>query len=277
MSNNSLWYWKKNGKVKGPFAEGLIQKYIILRRIHPNDLMSRDKHNWQKASCIYELIPDVLRNKDADNYDERIKAAKRWADDRDSVRQNLVDDDFNQRTEVTHLGIHTLGWKMTLFIIILFVIVLGATFYFTPSKLSSTGDCSVEIKTKVNLENCDLSERIFLGLNVSHANLKNSKLRNTNLTSASFSYAHMQYSDMGNSNLTKTKFDHANLTGVTLTHSILIETDFSSANLSYANFKGAKAKNILLKGANLSKAIWFSGQECAQGSIGRCLISQTSK
>ena len=35
--------------------------------------------------------------------------------------------------------------------------------------------------------------------------------------------------------------------------------------------------NIKLNGANLSKTIWFNGQTCASGSIGRCLISKKTQ
>ncbi len=274
MSHKSLWYWKKNGKVTGPFAEGLIQQYIILKRVHPNDELSRDKKIWRKASTIYELIPDVIRNKNDENYDERLKAAKRWADDRSDSRENLVDESFNQREKMTHLGIYTPGWKTIIVLIFILLSILYASFYFTPDSSLEQVDCHAELIAKVNLQGCKLSAKDFSERKATYANLQNAVMKNVDFSKTILSHSLMQYGDLSDSNLSATKLDYSDLTGAILNRAILNGTDLSYANLSYANLQYAKAKNITLKGANLSKTIWFNGQICEPGSIGRCLIKK---
>ncbi|MFK5984140.1 MAG: pentapeptide repeat-containing protein [Pseudomonadota bacterium] len=277
MSNKSLWYWKKDGKIKGPFAAGLIQQYIILRRVHPNDLMSKDKKLWRKASTINQLIPEVVKNKHIENYDERLKAAKRWADDRGNSRDNLADEKFNQRKHVTRIGIHTLGWKSMVIVILVLIAVIYAIFYFTPERLISAVDCLAKPVAGINLQACALARKNFSNLDIQNANFKNALMQDINLSHSILSHSQMQYSQLANSNLTGTKLDHSDLTAASLSNAILKGTDFSYANLSYANLHRAKVSNIKLIGANLSKAIWFNGQVCATGSIGRCLINKKTE
>lgn len=260
----------------GPFTEGLIQQYIILRRVQPNDLMSQDKKLWRKASTIYELIPDVIKNKSDENYDERLKAAKRWADDRGDSR-NLVDDDFNHRKQATHIAIKTLGWKTAVFLTFLLFAMIYAVFHFTPEGKSERVDCQTKPVVKVVLAGCNLARKNFSKLDMQYADLKNTMMQNTNLSQTILSHSQMQYTHLDNSNLTGAKLDYSDLTAATLNNAILDGTDFRYANLSYANLHQAKAKNIKLEGANLSKTIWFNGQICTPGSIGRCLINKNQK
>lgn len=274
MSNKTLWYWKKNGKVTGPFAEGLIQQYIILKRVHPNDLMSQDKENWRKAASISALIPDVIKHKNDENYDERLKAARRWADDREDRRGEKTAEHFIPRKTITHIGISTLEWTSTgLFLIILIAIVV-ALFYFTPKKTVEQINCQSQPVEKVIFDGCELSGKNFSNQVIQYASFKNTRMNSINLTQSVLSHSQMQYSELSNSNLTGSKLDHVNLTAATLSGAILNGTDFSYANLNYANLKGAKVKNINLTGASLSKTIWFNGKICAQGSVGRCLLSK---
>ena len=132
MGNTNLWYWKQNGKVTGPFPAGQIQEYIILKRVHPNDLMSQDKENWVKVSSIPALIPDIIKEKNKENYEERLAATKRWIDDRDSNRnasiESLLDEkksNKGKRRTITHIVINTFGWKpaIAVFILISFVLL----------------------------------------------------------------------------------------------------------------------------------------------------------
>jgi len=274
MSNKTLWYWKKNGKVTGPFAEGLIQQYIILKRVHPNDLMSKDKNTWSKAASIPALIPDVLKHKNEENYDERLKAARRWADDRGHARGSETAESHNQRKQITHIGINTFGWMSIVFFILFIVAIVYAFFYFTPEKKAAEINCQAQPTERVIFDGCELSGKNFSRQIIQYASFKNARMNNINLTQSALSYSQMQYSELQNSNLTGAKLDHANLTASNLTGSVLDGTDFSHANLNYASLKGAKAKNIKLKGASLSKTTWFNGEICAMGSVGRCLLNK---
>jgi len=273
MSNKTLWYWKQKGKVTGPFTEGLIQQYIILKRVHPDDLMSQDKEHWAKAASIPALIPDVIKNKDDENYDERLKAARRWADDRGHARGS-DDDNYDHRKKVTHIGISTLGWTSIGIFFIVTIMVVFAFFYFTPKNKSQKINCQAQPTEKVAFDACELSGKNFSNQIIQYASFKNARMSNINLAQSVLSYSQMQYSDLSNSDLTGSKLDYVNLTAATLAGAKLHGTDFSHANLNYANLKGAKVKDINLTGASLSKATWFNGKICAQGSIGRCLSSK---
>ncbi|MFK5894783.1 MAG: pentapeptide repeat-containing protein [Pseudomonadota bacterium] len=275
MSKNTYWYWKKNGKVTGPFAKGLIQQYILLGRIHANDLMSQNKESWRKVSTITDLIPDEVKYKGNTNYTERLKAAKRWADDRGDSRE--IKTDYKKRKNITHIGIHTLGLKALILFMIFLILGVGAAFYFTPQKTSGQINCQAKPVARIRLDGCALSGKSFANLDMQYASLKNVQMLNTNLSSTILSHSQMQYSQLDNSNLTDTKLDYADLTAASFSGVILHNTDLSYANLSYANLKGAKAKDIKLTGTVLSKTIWFNGKVCASSSIGRCLISKTEE
>ena len=274
MSNKTLWYWKKNGKVTGPFAEGMIQQYIILKRVHPNDLMSQDKENWSKVASIPALIPDVIKHKSDENFDERLKAAKRWADDRGKVRGDESSEGFIPRKKITHIGISTMGWTSIAIFIVFIMAIVFAFFYFTPENQSKQINCYNQPAKKIVFNGCELSGKNFSKQMIQYASFKNAHMNNINLSQSILSYSQMQYSDLSHSNLTASKLDHVNLTAAILTGAILHRTDFSYANLNYANLKGAKVKNINLTGASLSKTIWFNGKTCAQGSVGRCLSNK---
>lgn len=273
MAQNLQWYWKKDGRVKGPFAAGLIQKYILLGRVHPNDLMSQDKEYWRKAAQIPALIPEVFKHRGEENYEERLKAARRWAEDRLSVRDDMDKVDFSPPRKNIHIPIKTLGWKSIIFWLCVFCGVLLAAFYFTPEKTTITVDCQAKITAKGNFSGCHFRNRVLARLDLNHIILENSQLPGSDFSDAILSYAQLSYSNMNGADLSRTRLDHANLKGVNLKKTILHNTDFSYANLSYADLRGARVKNINFKQTDLSGTIWFNGSTCAQGSIGRCLVA----
>ena len=84
MSRQNLpLYVRRKTKVKGPFPQGQISQSILLGRVRLDDEVSEDKENWTEIRKRPELIPDVLKGDRSDQYvQERIEAAKRWADER---------------------------------------------------------------------------------------------------------------------------------------------------------------------------------------------------
>ena len=267
---NKLWYWKQGGKVTGPFPSGLLQKYIILGRVRPDDLMSQDKQIWQRAATIRDLIPDVVRHKSDPNYEERLESARRWADDRGDDR----DSNGDKRKRNTHLGIKVLGWKGILLVIILAGIGIWAAFRFTPEKLFMEIDCASKPAVAVVYDGCDLRGKNFSGKNLSQASFRNANLVGADFSNANLTQSLMQYSDLSRANLSQAKFKKANLTATKLAGATLFRTNFSDANLSFADLTRAKAKRIRLKRTKLAKTIWFNGQVCAEQSIDKCLIAK---
>ena len=84
-----MWYLRKNGEVKGPYPAGLISRYILLGRINDGDEVSGDGEEWLVIRDIPELIPDVMKGDASDPLvQERLQAARRWADERGAVSVN---------------------------------------------------------------------------------------------------------------------------------------------------------------------------------------------
>jgi len=267
---NKLWYWKQGGKVTGPFPSGLLQKYIILGRVKPSDLMSQDKQTWQRAATIRDLIPEVVRHKSDPNYEERLEAARRWADDRGDDR----DSDGETRKRNTHLGIKVLGWKGILLVILLAAGAIWAAFRFTPDKMFMDIDCMAEPAAGIVYDGCDLHGKNFSGKNLKKASFRNANLVGADFSNANLSQSLMQYSDLSRANLAKTKFKKADLTAAKLSGATLFRTNFIDADLSFADLTRAKAKTIRLKRTKLAKTIWFNGQVCAEQSVDKCLIAK---
>ena len=109
----------------------------------------------------------------------------------------------------------------------------------------------------LTLNNLDLSNRDFSGVN-----LMNAELNKTNLTETNFTGADLSKASFKDSKIQNTKFLGANLSQVDLRNRDLSNQNFVRTNLSLGNLAGANLSNVLLlksvlyntqlKGANLS-------------------------
>ncbi len=269
-----LWYLKVKGQVKGPFATGLISKNILLGRIHPNDLLSQDKEIWRKASSVREVMPDVIKHRNEPNYKERLKAARRWADEREQVREVGADGKakiFATRKKITHLRIKTLGFIGILSFVAIISGLVITLFLFTPEDPLAKIDCNATQGEGRIFDGCHLQRKNF-----TKKSLKNSSFKNTLLQNTQFSYAILQNSNFDYANLSHATLSHANFTqaslrAVDLRSALLYKTNFSNADLSYADLTGAKVSKINLTGAILNNTVWFDGNICNKASIGKCI------
>ena len=271
---SQLWYVKTKGRIRGPFASGLISKHILLGRIHPSDLLSQDKELWRKASSIPEIMPDIIKNRNDPNYKERLKAARRWADERGEVRE--VSDSgeekiYHPRKKVTHLKIKTMSTIGFLSLLVSIAVIVYATFVFTPDDPLASVDCSATGQDGLLFDGCHLQRRNFTGKSLKNTSfrnalLQNSQLKQTGLQNSVMDYANLSHADVSGANLTD-----ASLRAVDFRGAVLQGTNFTRADLSYADFTGAKASKIKLTGAKLANTIWFDGRVCLKESVGRCL------
>lgn len=269
-----LWYLKANGRVKGPFATGLISKNILLGRIHPNDLLSQDKELWRKASSIPEIMPEVIKQRHEANYKERLRAARRWADERSEVREvdaSGKEKIYTPRKKITHLKIKTTGVLGILSLILVFSGLITAIFMFTPENPLAQIDCAAKGRDGIIFDGCHLQRKDF-----SNLSLKGSSFKNTLLQNSRFNKAHLQASQLDYANLSHADLTGANLTGASLRAAdlrgaVLRGTIFTKADLSYVDLTGAKASKIKLTGTILANTIWFDGSVCNKKSVGRCL------
>jgi len=274
MNNEThLWYHKVNGRIKGPYTTGLISKNILLGRIHSSDLLSQDKNIWRKASSIREVMPDVIKQRNQPNYTERLKAAKRWADERETLRE-LSDDGqekhYEPRKKVTYLRIKTTGIFGVFSIVTIISGLIYAMFMFTPDDPLAKINCSVQGREGIIFDGCHLQRKNF-----SNLSLKGSSFKNALLQSAQFKQSSLQSSNLDYANLSHADLSLANLTGASLRAAdlrgaLLNAANFTKADLSYADLTGAEASKAKLTGTILSNTIWFDGSICHKESIGRC-------
>lgn len=271
--DNQLWYIRQKGKIKGPFTTGLISKQILLGRVHSSDMLSQDKQTWRKASSIREVMPEVLKYRNEANYKERLKAARRWADERGEVRE--VDKDGNEllyqpRKKITHLKIKTVSMLGLLSLSGIVAAFIYAIFVFTPDAPLAMIDCNAKGQDGSIFDGCHLQRRDFGNLSLKNSSFKNtllqsSRFSHSDLQGSAFDYANLSLSDLNHANFTKASLRAADLRGADLNG-----TDFSRADLSYADLTHAKGSGVKLVGARLGNAIWFDGKVCAKESIGRC-------
>lgn len=90
MSGNSesaRWYARRNGTVRGPFADEVVSRYILLGRIRLNDELSRDCNSWQPVTDFPHLLPGELsRLENWDDYHKLVMARIKY-DERVSDRR----------------------------------------------------------------------------------------------------------------------------------------------------------------------------------------------
>lgn len=275
MSQDSqLWYIRANGKIKGPFASGLISKDILLGRIHPNDELSQDKKIWRKASSVSKVMPDVIKHHRDSNYKERLRAARRWADERGEVREeNDAGDEkiYVPRKNVTHLGIKTTGVLGIIAFVMAILSLVYIMFVFTPEDSLSLIDCSLQGQDNGIFDNCHLQRRNFSQRSLKASSFKNTLLQNSSFKNSSLQNSQFDYANLSNANLSSANFSQASLKAADLSNSILHGTIFTQADMSYVNLTGAKISKVKFSGTKLANAIWFDGRVCSPQSIGKCL------
>ena len=85
MTNNQLWYTRREKEIRGPFPAGLITRYILLGRIREDDELSVDQLSWQLVSDNPELIPEELKlDLGVPENQEKLRVARMREDERES-------------------------------------------------------------------------------------------------------------------------------------------------------------------------------------------------
>lgn len=84
MTNNQLWYTRRDREIRGPFPAGLISRYILLGRITKDDELSVDQVSWQRVSEKPELIPDEMKvDLTVPENQEKLRIARMREDERE--------------------------------------------------------------------------------------------------------------------------------------------------------------------------------------------------
>ena len=84
MSNNQLWYTRRDKEIRGPFPPGLVTRYILLGRILESDELSNDQISWQQVSSFPYLIPPEMKlDLSLPENNEKLRIARMREDERE--------------------------------------------------------------------------------------------------------------------------------------------------------------------------------------------------
>lgn len=295
MQNQHLWYTRRGGEIRGPFSAGLVSRHILLGRICLDDELSQDRETWTAVSAVPELIPEAMRvDPDDPLAQERLHAARRWADERLRERRGPNDivpagvsrrsGDRRQQEPVEVVRHRTAkagrdagqtarfnGKWAAIVIGGIVLFVSGLLFLSQPVSENAAWDCTVSAHPGVNWSDCRME-----GVHLDKADLTGARLRNVNLSGASLREGRLKGSDLSFATLSIADLSAADLQeavmlGVSLRNADLRNAKLQGADLSYADLSGARLEGANLEGARLDHAIWVDKSVCAKGSLGRCI------
>lgn len=145
----SLWYYRHDKHVAGPFPQQAIERYLILGRLGIEDEVRTDDSPWvQIRDCPeFSSVRELLFCGDT----ERLAAAKRFADERSRLRRHDGNGPIDERRSlerreaepeaVRELRIHRAeifeppkyrSWLVYILVACLVALVLIAIVYFQP-------------------------------------------------------------------------------------------------------------------------------------------------
>lgn len=317
MQNQLLWYIRrvstdggdirgvsphlKSAEVKGPFPDGLVSRYILLGRVRLTDEVSVDREIWRPVKEVAELIPEIMVGDASDPVaQERLNAAKRWADER-LARDRRADQPDNPEFQsrragerrqaepaviVQHRAAKTKrsteekdlkasprsrGYGMFMAVGGISLLVLALIYMPRDETKNILRDCLAAAHPKVDWSGCKMEGAQLEGANLQEAQLREIILNGASLQQANITGADLSYAVLNFSNLRLADARGALLQGASLRGANLANANLRGANLSYADFSGADLSGVDLEGAILDNAIWIDESRCAPQSLGRCL------
>ena len=289
------WYVQSENKVTGPFPPKQIQQSVLLGRIDLNTRVSKDKDEWLPLRTYPELIPEVLKGDKHDpQHQERLAAARRWADERRTERregddpqrvgdgrrhpESMTQQEYREHREVVTAQFKTRperGVMGLVFASVLLLVGAYAGFNLIPPRVQSA-DCAAIAAPGVNWNNCQLPGIQVLNQDFSKASMNSTNLQNANLFGGVFKDTELSYADLSQANLSYANMINTRLKGANLRQSVLTNANLANVDLSYANLSGANIDNTSFNNVVLDHVIWIDGQMCAPGSIDRCQPQNSS-
>lgn len=285
MTKSNAWYIRINNEIKGPFPAGQISQSLILGRFSLQDEVSLDREQWKRIANVPDLVPDVLK---ADPHDEeaqeRLKAARRWADER---RSEHSDSDEHRKTEgyetleyrhnreYIYKGLSKKRDRVGLQLVAVLTIVAALLYFsfgFSPQVTEPEVDCDALPVKGVNWRYCRMAGKQLLRSDLQSANLNTTVLSNANLFASDLSSANASYTDFSLANLSFTNFTNASLKGANLQRADLSQANLTNVDLSYADLRGAILTRTHFENTRLDHVIWIDGRMCAAGSVDVCKI-----
>lgn len=289
MKESHNWYVRRGKEVKGPFPAGLVSRYLLLGRVRENDEVSRDRQEWLPVARVPELIPEVIvaarANPDDEEVQERLEAARRWADERREQKGPPTAASGDRRSESegeaalrsAHLAREELFAPTPLvtrrdyLIVAAIVVVLVALPFVLPSHNHvNEPQCTAPPAPHVNWSNCRLGGHQYPNSNLASAELRNADLAGALLRAANLTGADVAYADLSLANLRGANLSRADLKGASLRQADLTNANLAGADLSYADLRQTILDQAVLTGAKLDYALWGDDIVCLPGSVGSC-------
>lgn len=287
------WYVRRGGEVRGPFPAGLVSRYVLLGRLRLKDEVSPDGEQWLPVGEVPELIPEVLldaaRHRDDPEVQERLAAARRWADERrlphdvgfNTDRRGEDDPDLIHHREVmAQRGDGRPGWgRLLQYGIVLAVVaaVVAIPLLLPPGEGPGEPDCDAPPAPGVNWSNCPMEGSELANVDLAGAYLRNADLRDAALRAANLSGAELSYANLASASLLGADLQGAQLKGANLRRARLNNADLRDADLTYADLTDASMDGADLAGARLDHAVWDKDILCLPGSVGECRLGRAAE
>lgn len=282
MSTTKAWYIRNlpDNEVKGPFPAGQISQEVLLGRHKLDDEVSQDQEVWIKLGEVPEILPAILtENSDDPEIQERLAAARRWADERRGLNVRTSDNHRDKNSEIKRLQAlmtndqsknnRLMSFVQVGIVLIVMFTIIFLAFEYSPEK-KLVINCSSVVAQKTVFDGCDLSAINLTHRNLMTASFMNAHLYKANLDGANLFKANFKYAYLYSASMHKTNLSQANLKGANLVEADLSGANLSSADLSYADLRRANISDTNFNNTDLSNAIWVDGTSCRKGSIGSC-------
>lgn len=295
-TSSNKWYLRKNGEVRGPFPSGLLSRYLLLGRVNEEDEISSDAHEWFPIKDVPELIPDVMKGDLSDPLvQERLQAARRWADernidrrsgrkdkpepqgnrrsaDRRETEQSPILEFRNRRANRQYEVLVEYRGRWAILLIAGTIAVFAGIFIslYKPPPPQLGADCRRPAAPNVNWSNCALDGAHLSGLNLSGAALYSASLTAANLSKSKLNGVNLSYAALSVADLQGADLRGANLVGAKLRQAKLNNARLENADLSYADLTGADLSGVSMHNTKLGNAIWTDGRRCLPESVDTC-------
>lgn len=286
MTKHNAWYIRKNNEIKGPFPAGQISQSLVLGRYTLDDQVSHDKETWKRIAAVPYLVPDVLKaDPDDEEAQERLKAARRWADERrfaneatDEHRKGEAYEEleYRENRETVYKTVSKRRERAIIQLLVVLALMAGITYFsfnLAPQDTDKEADCNAPPAAGVNWRYCRMAGKQLIKSDLSNANLNTTILRNANLFASDLSGANASYTDFSLANLSFTNFTNASLKGANLQKADLTQANLTSTDMSYADLRGTILLNAHFEKTKLGNAIWIDGRVCTADSVDVCKVT----
>jgi hypothetical protein len=313
MKHQPLWYVRRDGKLLGPHPRQVVVDCLLLGRFGWDDPASQDGRAWQPLKMHPEILaaieplsrearPVAGEPMPVSWHNERLAAARRWADERTGIDRRTGEeagtvadlasaderrslDERRRQRELLQVVLWrrlrrdlagayertgaSRWWWMP--VAALAVAAIGiAIWQREPSTIevslaSRAADCTAPAAPGVNWAGCERTNAALAG-----AQLRSARLAGARLAGADLRRADLSYADLAGTSLAGARLSEARLFGTTLTGADLSSAAMEGADLGFADLRNARIEGARFDRARLGNTLWIDGRRCAPTSVGRC-------